>query len=110
MGWRKFAVIVGVVLLVVGIVLITDVDDRDLCLSPSSMSRSGLVKPTHSRQTTLTSPFGPRDGGFHRGIDLAGKRGTPIYAMADGVVVAAQDEGVQGPWASVLSPRGLGRL
>lgn len=96
MGWRKFAVIVGVVLLVVGIVLITDVDDRDLCLSPSSMSRSGLVKPTHSRQTTLTSPFGPRDGGFHRGIDLAGRKGTPIYAVADGVVVAAQDEGVQG--------------
>lgn len=46
----------------------------------------------------FTSGFGyrrdPKGGGrrLHRGIDLAGPRGTPIYATADGVVTSAKHE------------------
>lgn len=34
----------------------------------------------------VSSPFGNRRNGFHRGIDIAAERGTPIYAAASGTV------------------------
>lgn len=37
----------------------------------------------------ITSPFGPRWGGFHNGIDIAGAMNTPVRAAAAGQVVAA---------------------
>jgi murein DD-endopeptidase MepM/ murein hydrolase activator NlpD len=46
----------------------------------------------------FTSGFGyrrdPKGGGrrLHRGIDLAGPRGTPIYSTADGVITSAKYE------------------
>lgn len=35
---------------------------------------------------TVSSPFGPRGGGFHTGIDLNVGTGSPFYATRDGVV------------------------
>lgn len=34
----------------------------------------------------ISSPFGNRRSGFHRGVDIAVGRGTPIYAAASGTV------------------------
>lgn len=41
----------------------------------------------------VTSPYGPRPGGFHEGIDFAGgpaSAGSPIPAAGDGVVVQSE--------------------
>ena len=50
------------------------------------------ILPVREKTSWLTSPFGwrrdPFTGrqAFHRGVDFAGRRGTPIYATADGFV------------------------
>lgn len=38
-----------------------------------------------------SSPYGPRSGGFHAGTDFAAPHGTPIYAIADGLVIQGKD-------------------
>lgn len=47
---------------------------------------------------TISSPFGPRDGGQHQGIDMAAPLGTPINASADGTVAAAGAASGFGDW------------
>ncbi|HBT50160.1 MAG: Membrane proteins related to metalloendopeptidase [Caldanaerobacter subterraneus] len=38
---------------------------------------------------TITSRFGPRWGGFHTGVDIAARYGSPIYASDGGTVIFA---------------------
>jgi len=62
-----------------------------------SSSGNGLNMPV-PRGTPVSSPFGNRPGGhgvkpgFHPGIDYATAVGTPIQAMADGVVTKVGNE------------------
>lgn len=57
---------------------------------------SALVWPLTSY--TVSSPYGPRAGGFHYGVDLAAPMDTPIYAAGDGVVMAAGSASGFGDW------------
>lgn len=50
------------------------------------LSASGLIWPVHG---PVVSPFGPRWGRMHEGIDIAIGAGNPIYASASGVVTHA---------------------
>ncbi len=45
---------------------------------------------------TLTSPFGPRWGRFHYGIDIANRTGTPVRAAMAGTVTEARYMGDYG--------------
>ena len=49
----------------------------------------GWVLPLLPGSFRLSSPYGPRWGGFHYGQDFAAATGTPIYAAAAGTVVEA---------------------
>ena len=50
-----------------------------------------LIKPISG---TISSRFGMRSGGTHKGLDIAGNVGTPIVAAASGTVTVAQHSNV----------------
>ena len=57
-----------------------------------------LVSPLRSGYR-LTSPFGPRGGRLHKGLDMASGLNTPIYTGADGVV---KFSGVQNGFGNIV--------
>lgn len=56
------------------------------------------VKPMAEGTYRLSSPFGPRGGGMHKGVDFGSTAGAAIYAAADGVVSAAGSASGFGQW------------
>jgi len=66
--------------------------------SPAAQSSSGLIWPVTG---TITSPFGPRWGRLHAGIDIGAPEGTPIKAAAAGTVVIAGWQGGYGNYTCI---------
>lgn len=66
--------------------------------SSGAQSSSGLIWPVSG---TITSPFGPRWGRLHAGIDIGAPEGTPIKAAAAGTVVIAGWQGGYGNYTCI---------
>lgn len=61
-------------------------------------SGSGLIWPV---QGSVTSPFGPRWGTVHEGIDIGAAEGTPIQAAKSGTVIMASYNGGYGNYTCI---------
>lgn len=59
--------------------------NRPVVGSTGPVSRSGFIRPVGGR---ITSPFGPRWGGTHSGVDLDGNTGDPIRAPKSGTILS----------------------
>lgn len=55
---------------------------------------------------TFTSPFGPRWGTFHYGIDIANSTNTPILAIMAGKVIDSGEAQGYGQWIRILHDDG----
>ncbi len=60
------------------------------------VATGSFIKPTVAR---LSSPFGPRWGRFHYGIDLANRTGTDVFAADGGVVTRV---GMAGSYGNLI--------
>lgn len=60
---------------------------------PSGYGTGKFIAPT---QGTITSRFGYRRSGYHKGLDIANSSGTPIYASDNGIVTTAGWSGLFG--------------
>lgn len=60
---------------------------------PIKGGANGLIWPVNG---TITSPFGPRWGSFHPGLDIGAPMGTPIRSAKAGTVVIAGPNGGYG--------------
>ncbi|WNJ61985.1 peptidoglycan DD-metalloendopeptidase family protein [Nocardia seriolae] len=89
--------------------------NASMAAAPGTVNEAGSIigagrhqYPISPSQFTVSDTFGAR-GGTHMGIDMAAPNGTPIYAAADGLVVASGAASGFGDWVVIDSLDGSGR-
>ncbi|WP_331761224.1 peptidoglycan DD-metalloendopeptidase family protein (plasmid) [Nocardia sp. NBC_01377] len=93
---RQILAVVIVLLLLIAQCSARENDQNGCATSAGAAAVGGLVYPVDPN-TAISSGYGYREGGeFHRGVDFAVPVGTPVRALSDGTVTAAQDQGVGG--------------
>lgn len=68
-------------------------------------AKAGLICPLNKGCFTISAYYG--DGRSHKGVDLAAKKGTPIYAAGDGTVTYAGYDGDYGYSVIISHANGL---
>ncbi|ANE78471.1 peptidase M23 [Mycobacterium adipatum] len=76
---------------------------RERAAREAALRRPQFVYPTNG---ILTSAFGTRWGTLHAGLDIANAVGTPVYAAADGVVIASGPTPGYGMWVKIRGADG----
>jgi murein DD-endopeptidase MepM/ murein hydrolase activator NlpD len=77
---------------------------REDAYLPGGQAMTGYIWPAKGE---FTSPYGPRWGRMHRGIDVAAATGTPVVAAAPGVVSEVGWDGYgYGNYVEVTHPDG----
>ena len=103
-GRLVLGVVVGIIMLALVVVVILSPSGEDLCRPDGGVSAGGgvpageLSLPLAEGDYTVSSVYKGADRPGHRGIDLAAADGTPMYAMAGGVVTAAGPASGFGNW------------
>ena len=69
---------------------------RSASVDFSYLPSTGSVRWPFPYFVPINDGFGPREGGFHKGIDMMAGRGSTIYAIADGVVTTSTFDGGYG--------------
>lgn len=76
---------------------VTVVNAVGQCQQPGQVTAGGWTQPVLAQ---IGSPYGPRGGRLHAGVDLMAAKHTPIKAAADGVVVEAHcDASTSAVWS-----------
>ena len=71
---------------------------EEVAVADMAARAPSIVKPAEG---TFTSGFGARWGTMHNGIDIANSNGTPIVAVADGVVINSGPAQGFGNWIRI---------
>ncbi|WP_370923664.1 tape measure protein [Lactiplantibacillus plantarum] len=82
-----------------------DVISKIISSISDSDDGAGSLAPHFGSPFKESSGYGPRSGGFHKGIDFAAPLGTPIPAQYGGTVVQAGPASGFGNWV-VIKPSG----
>lgn len=71
---------------------------------PSGYGTGSFISPANG---TITSRFGYRRSGYHKGLDIANSTGTPIVAADTGIVITAGWEGLFGNLVKINHQNGF---
>lgn len=97
-------IVIGIILLSLVVVVILGDGSDDRCRPNGAITGGGgvpageLSLPIAEGDYVVSSTYKSADRPGHRGIDLAAADGTPMYAMAPGVVTAAGPASGFGNW------------
>lgn len=82
--------------------------EKEIWPSTTTASSIGMIWPCEGE---VSSKFGRRWGRMHKGIDIANKKGTPIYSVLDGTVALVKaDPGGFGYYVVINHDNGMASL